>query len=175
MKSLSHRISIPSILKVGKNNLKHIGQLLKTEGFTNCMLIISEGIDELFGPTIINSIKSSGIEILDTKTYENIDFDFIGHEAFLLPTETEVIVAVGGGKAIDIASGCVSENLVVITMFQIKSIDVISGKIIGDDVERAIVETNPKTTVTDFIFRYEPMLYISEVYAYTRSMTIHSI
>lgn len=103
MKGLSHRISIPSILEVGKNNLASTGNLLKKAGFTNCILIFSNGIEELFGSLIINSIKNNNIKILSIKSYDNIDFDFIGHEAFSLPAEVEVILGIGGGKAIDIA------------------------------------------------------------------------
>ncbi|WP_294377688.1 iron-containing alcohol dehydrogenase family protein [uncultured Clostridium sp.] len=101
MKAVSEKIAIPSILEVGKGILNDVGTLIKKSGFNKVSLCFGEGIQELFGERIESSLKKSGINIIDIETIFNINFDEISTKAFELPNDVNVLIGVGGGKAID--------------------------------------------------------------------------
>lgn len=103
MKTSFHRISIPTILEVGKGNISNTGAIIEKAGFSNIALFLGSGINGLFGEKIKNSFNPQLSKIL--KIYENDDIDInsIVQEAFSMPPETDVIVGVGGGKSLDAA------------------------------------------------------------------------
>lgn len=103
MKINYSRISIPSILEVGKGTMMYLGALVEKAGFSKAVLFLGEGIKDLFGDKILNSFEFQSTKIL--KTYENDDIDInsIISTAFTIPAETEVIIGVGGGKVLDVA------------------------------------------------------------------------
>lgn len=101
LKKSDHRISIPSILEVGKGNLKNIGSIIKKGEFENVAIYYGDGIYELFGSEIENSISEAGIKLENMGEVKNIDFEEIGVKAFEIPKEVDALIAVGGGKAID--------------------------------------------------------------------------
>lgn len=102
MKKSDHRISIPSILEVGKGNLKNIGSIIKRGEFENVALYYGDGIYNLFGREIESSITQAGIKLENMGEVKNIDFEEIGIKAFEIPKEADALMAVGGGKAIDV-------------------------------------------------------------------------
>lgn len=101
MKGASHKISIPSILEVGKGNISNIGNIIKKCSFTKVSIYFGEGIYELFGSSVISSIKAVGIELENMGTVNNIDFEYIGVKAFEISNDVEALIGIGGGKAID--------------------------------------------------------------------------
>ena len=101
MKGTSHKITIPSILEVGKGNINNVGELIKKGVFTKISLYFGEGLYELFGETIKNSLISSKTEISTIEEIKNIDFEEIGIKAFEVPNDVEALIGIGGGKAID--------------------------------------------------------------------------
>lgn len=101
MKAATHRIAIPSILEVGKGNLKRTGSIVKKGGFIKTEIYFGEGIYDLFGYTIINSMNELGIDVSKIATVEDIDFHKIATKAFEIPNDVEVLIGVGGGKVID--------------------------------------------------------------------------
>ncbi len=103
MKITSHRISIPAILEVGKGNLLYLGAVIEKAGFSNIVLFLGQGINEMFGEKIKHSFKFQSTKIL--KVYENDDIDInnIVKTAFSIPAETDVVVGIGGGKVLDVA------------------------------------------------------------------------
>ncbi len=101
MKGSVHKIAIPSILEVGKGNINNVGNIIKKGAFTKVSIYFGEGIYELFGSSIISSIKSAGIEVEFMGTVNNIDFEDIGVKAFEIPNDVEALIGIGGGKAID--------------------------------------------------------------------------
>lgn len=103
MKAATHRIAIPSILEVGKGNLKNTGLLIKKGAFTKAAIYFGEGIYDLFGDTITNSLKEAEIQAAHVGTVTDIDFQHIATKAFEIPNEVDVLIGVGGGKAIDAA------------------------------------------------------------------------
>lgn len=103
MKLNAHRISIPTILEVGKGNLENIGQLLGKKTFKKVVVFFGTGIYELFGDKIMNSLAAHGIAVLHKYEEDNHEICSITRLAFTLPSETEGIIGIGGGKVLDIA------------------------------------------------------------------------
>ena len=101
MKASTHRIAIPSILEVGKGNIKNVGNLIKKAMFQKVSIYFGEGIEELFGDSISHSLKDANIEIAKTETITDINFEEISIKAFEISNDVEALIGVGGGKAID--------------------------------------------------------------------------
>jgi glycerol-1-phosphate dehydrogenase [NAD(P)+] len=102
MKEITHKISIPSILEVGKGNIGNLGLLIKKGMFKKIAIYFGEGIYELFGKEIEESIINSGIEISNIGVITSIDFEDVAAKAFEIPNDVEALIGVGGGKAIDV-------------------------------------------------------------------------
>lgn len=101
MKGAPHRIAIPSILEVGKGSLNNIGSLLKKCSFKKVSLFFGDGIYELFGSAIEKSLQEAEIEIFDSETIVNIDFEDVSIRAFDTNNHVEALIGIGGGKVID--------------------------------------------------------------------------
>ena len=97
----THKIAIPSILEVGKNNINNVGNLIKKGMFKKVSVCFGDGIYELFGETIKKSLIEANIEIQNIETIVNINFDEISKKAFALPNDVDALIGIGGGKAID--------------------------------------------------------------------------
>lgn len=97
----THKIAIPSILEVGKNNINNVGNLIKKGMFKKVSVCFGDGIYELFGETIKKSLIEANIEIQNIETIININFDEISKKAFELPNDVDALIGIGGGKAID--------------------------------------------------------------------------
>lgn len=94
-------ISIPSILKVGPGVLKHIGTYLKEEGFGQVVIYFGNGLIDLFGLDVMNSLKESGINVLEYNELDTVDIDDIITLAFAIPNKVQAVISIGGGKVID--------------------------------------------------------------------------
>ncbi|GAY78066.1 glycerol dehydrogenase [Sporolactobacillus inulinus] len=57
----------------------------------------------MLGDKVLGSMKQAGIEVLEQKEVGDIDIDHVVDEAFQLPAQTEAVVGIGGGKALDAA------------------------------------------------------------------------
>ena len=101
MKASTHRIAIPSILEVGKGNINNIGYFLKKAMFKKVSICFGEGIDDLFGIFIKNSLNEANIEISKIETISDINFEKISIKAFEISSDVDALIGVGGGKAID--------------------------------------------------------------------------
>lgn len=102
MKSSTHMIAIPSILEVGKGNINNVGKLIKKGMFEKVSVFFGDGIQELFGETILKSLKEADIKVSKVETITNINFDQIATKAFEIENDVEALIGVGGGKAIDV-------------------------------------------------------------------------
>lgn len=101
MKGSTHRIAIPSILEVGKGNIEYIGNIIEKCMFKTVSLYFGEGIYELFGRIIEKSISKVGINISSIGEVKDINFQDIAVQAFEIPKDVELLIGIGGGKAID--------------------------------------------------------------------------
>lgn len=96
-------IAIPTILKVGKGNLKNIGSYIRTGGFENAVLYFGNGLIDLFGYEVLDPLKEEGVNILEYREMDSVKIEDIIDMAFGIPAKAQVIVGIGGGKAIDAA------------------------------------------------------------------------
>lgn len=103
MKTVTHRIAIPTILEVGQGNLSTIGTHIAEAGFGKVVLFFGEGIFSLFGSAVLHSLEEAGVRLLERYDFEENDVCIVMEKAFTLPAETELIVGVGGGKVLDVA------------------------------------------------------------------------
>lgn len=106
IKFCQKQILLPSILKISEGELGNIGKYLKEEGINNIAVFFSEGIEDIFGEQIHASIDSSRINILHKNTIADINIDNIIHTAFEIPKNTDALIGIGGGKALDYSKYC---------------------------------------------------------------------
>lgn len=99
-----NEISIPTILEVGTDKISNTGAYLNKVGFTKVIIYFGDGIRDMFGSRIINSIKAQqSVKLLDIYDCDDIKLDSIMKMAFDIPSQTEAIIGVGGGKVLDVA------------------------------------------------------------------------
>lgn len=99
-----HRIEIPSILEVNNDRLGNVGAYIERAGITNIVVLFGEGIRELFGEKILDSIKArKTLTLLETYDYDDITLENLMPKAFSLPSKTDAVIGVGGGKVLDAA------------------------------------------------------------------------
>lgn len=106
LKFCQKQIFIPSILKISDNEIGNTGKYLKEEGFNHAAIFFSEGIEDLFGEKLRNSLATAKVEAVHTDIISNIDIENIVHNAFKIPKSADVLVGIGGGKALDYAKYC---------------------------------------------------------------------
>ena len=68
-------ISIPSILKVGKGALTKIGSYLKNEGIEQAVIFFGNGLIDMFGTDVMNSLKQEDIKVLEYSELDTVDID----------------------------------------------------------------------------------------------------
>jgi len=99
-----HRIEIPTIMEVNTGILGNMGSYLERAGISRVIVLFGEGIRELFGETIISSIKSrTSLTLLETYDFDDITIENLVPRAFSIPSKTDAVVGVGGGKVLDTA------------------------------------------------------------------------
>nr|WP_330377535.1 iron-containing alcohol dehydrogenase [Cellulosilyticum ruminicola] len=103
MKLPNHRISVPTFLKVGKSTLSYLGEILQENELKQVVVFFGNGLINLFGTTVFNSLKAHQIELLHYEELDSTHIEDITKLAFSLPGKTEAIIAIGGGKVIDAA------------------------------------------------------------------------
>lgn len=96
-----NRIAIPSILKVGQGVLKKIGVYLKAEGLEEIVIFFGDGLVDLFGLDVMNSLKEAGVSVLEYRELDTVNIDDIVSLAFAVPNKAKAVVSIGGGKVID--------------------------------------------------------------------------
>ncbi len=106
MKFSQKQIFIPSILKIAEREIENTGKYLKDELFNNAALFFSEGIEEIFGEKVYHSLETSGVKVLHRNIISDINIENIIREAFAIPKAVDVLVGIGGGKALDYAKYC---------------------------------------------------------------------
>ncbi|EPR11644.1 iron-containing alcohol dehydrogenase family protein [Ruminiclostridium papyrosolvens] len=99
-----HRIEIPSILEVNNNILGSVGAYIERAGINNVVVLFGEGIRDLFGEKIMDSIGTKkSLAVLETYDYDDIKLENLMPKAFSIPSKTDAVVGVGGGKVLDAA------------------------------------------------------------------------
>lgn len=94
-------IAIPAILKVGSKTLDQIGNYLKEEGLDRVVIYFGNGLIDMFGMKVMESLKEAGISVLEYRELDTVCIDDIITLAFGLPNHVKAVVSIGGGKVID--------------------------------------------------------------------------
>lgn len=99
----NHQIVVPTLLDVRKGNLSEIGQLLRRHEFKKVVIFFGQGLTSLLGDQVFGSLKQCDIELLKSMEVSDIDIDSVVDHAFQLSFQTEAVIGIGGGKALDAA------------------------------------------------------------------------
>lgn len=94
-------IRIPSLLRIKPDTLFKLGKYLRKNGFGRIALFYGEGIEDLVGRSIRISLDSSEITVVRQEVVHGNDVADLMTVAFDLPRDTQAVVAVGGGVAVD--------------------------------------------------------------------------
>ncbi|MBR1866140.1 MAG: iron-containing alcohol dehydrogenase family protein [Lachnospiraceae bacterium] len=97
------QIAIPTILKVGNGALEKIGAYMKGNGFEQAVIYFGNGLIEMFGYEVMESLKKEGVTVLEYRELDSVRMEDIIELAFSIDSKTQVIVGIGGGKVIDAA------------------------------------------------------------------------
>lgn len=94
-------ISIPVILKIGNGVLDVIGDCLAEEAISNVVVWFGNGLIDLFGTRVMDSMKKAGVNVLEYQELDTVAIEDIVPLAFSLSNQVKAIVSIGGGKVID--------------------------------------------------------------------------
>ncbi|MBO4292515.1 MAG: iron-containing alcohol dehydrogenase family protein [Lachnospiraceae bacterium] len=94
-------ISIPVILKIGKGALGCLGPTLKEENLTEVVIFFGNGLIDLFGRKVMESMKEAGVTVLEYQELDTVAIEEIIPLAFAIPNKAKAVVSIGGGKVID--------------------------------------------------------------------------
>ncbi|MBQ9488981.1 MAG: iron-containing alcohol dehydrogenase family protein [Lachnospiraceae bacterium] len=94
-------ISIPVIVKIGKGALGCLGPTLKEGELSEVVLFFGNGLIELFGAKVMDSMRSAGITVLEYQELDTVAIEEIIPLAFAIPNKAKAVVSIGGGKVID--------------------------------------------------------------------------
>ena len=98
---IGKEMAIPSILKIGNGALGKIGGYLKTEGLDQVVLFFGNGLIDMFGELVMNSLKEAEVNVLEYNELDTVDIDDIITLAFAIPNKAKAVISIGGGKVID--------------------------------------------------------------------------
>jgi glycerol-1-phosphate dehydrogenase [NAD(P)+] len=96
-------IAIPALLKVESGALSRIGDYLKESGIKKVVIFFGNGLIEMFGAAVMDSLKAADIEVLEYLELDSVCLEDITALAFNLPSKTQAVIGLGGGKVIDAA------------------------------------------------------------------------
>lgn len=97
------QINIPYLLKIGNGKTIKIGKYLIDKNLSNVVLFLAEGTLALVGEQLFQGFSDNKIKVIHQQVINDISLESITKTAFQLPPQTDVIVGIGGGKALDFA------------------------------------------------------------------------
>lgn len=97
----NHSICIPAFLRVYDGALRDTGAILSAQGIRKVVIYFGNDLIELFGPTVINSLKEAEVEVLAYRELDTVDMESVMEMAFSIPGQTMAVLGIGGGKVID--------------------------------------------------------------------------
>lgn len=97
------QINIPYLLKVGNGKILKIGKYLADKNLYNAAVFWSEGIQRMLAKHLYPGMDENKVKIVNEQDVQFINIEEITKVAFNLPKATDVIIGIGGGKALDFA------------------------------------------------------------------------
>ena len=99
-------IAIPSLLKIGSGKIQKIGKYLADRDFNKIALFFSEGIEPIVADDLYAGLNKFNIQIIHKDNISDINIENVVHTAFKIPSDTKVLLGIGGGKALDYSKYC---------------------------------------------------------------------
>ena len=99
----NNMISIPEFLRIEPGALGKLGSYLKDTGFKYVAIFFGNGLVDMFGETVLSSLKEADIEVLQYMELDSIDIDDVVRLSINLPNKVQTVIGLGGGKVIDAA------------------------------------------------------------------------
>lgn len=100
---INKQINIPYLLKIGYGKTAKVGKYLYDKDLMNIALFLGEGIEDILGDVLYKGFAEQGIKVVYKQIVKNINIEEINKVAFSLPAETNALLGIGGGKALDYA------------------------------------------------------------------------
>jgi glycerol-1-phosphate dehydrogenase [NAD(P)+] len=97
------QIQIPSLVRIKVGALDRIGIYLAREAFTRAVLLVSADLDAALVQRAVNSLAEHGIALQQQHSIERASFEQASEIFAALPANTQAIIGLGGGKALDTA------------------------------------------------------------------------
>jgi len=97
------QINIPYLLKIGSGKIKKIGKYLADKNLCNAAIFWSEGIQHILSERLYPGLEDNHVKIIYEQDVRFINIEEIIRTSFSLPGNVNVIVGIGGGKALDFA------------------------------------------------------------------------
>lgn len=101
--TINKSIAIPAMMKIEKGALSKIGGFLKNNNLNRVVIFFGNGLIDLFGSTVMDSLNDNDIEVLEYQELDTVHLEDITDLAFSLPNKTQAVIGLGGGKVIDAA------------------------------------------------------------------------
>lgn len=102
----SKHIAIPVILKIGPGVLDELGKYLMDAQLQKVVILFGNGLIDMFGLSVMESLKESGVEVLEYQELDTVRLEDLTSLAFAMPAKTQAVIGIGGGKVIDAAKYC---------------------------------------------------------------------
>lgn len=101
-----NHIAIPALLKIGPGALGELGAYLKDLQLEKVVILFGNGLIEMFGMDVMKSLAEMGIDVLEYQELDTVRLEDITSLAFSMPSKTQAVIGIGGGKVIDAAKYC---------------------------------------------------------------------
>ena len=88
---IGKEMAIPSILKIGNGALGKIGGYLKAENLDQVVLFFGNGLIDMFGELVMNSLKEAEVNVLEYNELDTVDIDDIITLAFAIPNKAKIV------------------------------------------------------------------------------------
>src|SRR5262245_4014377 len=95
------QVTIPSLVRVKPGALDRLGVYAKRHGFSRAAVFFSKDLNEDFLRRLAASLHEHNIAIVLQAAVESATFEEASEHFRHLPPNTEVIIGLGGGKALD--------------------------------------------------------------------------
>lgn len=101
-----NHIAIPALLKIGPGALGELGAYLKDLQLEKVVILFGNGLIEMFGMDVMKSLAEMGIDVLEYQELDTVRLEDLTSLAFSMPSKTQAVIGIGGGKVIDAAKYC---------------------------------------------------------------------
>ncbi len=95
--------ALPTLVRMKPGALDRAGIYANRHRFQQVAVLVSSGLDPMFVGRLRASLEAAGIEGCTETAVEGIEFSEVAQLAHTLPPTTDLLIGLGGGKALDVA------------------------------------------------------------------------